>query len=261
MQANEIEKNNGELKRYALVLQYNGRNYHGWQKQPGDASIQETLEICFSNVLKAETQVWGCGRTDTGVHAREYVAHFDAKPMTKDEINNFLWKMNSYLPNDIRLLSMKIVNNDFNSRFDAISRTYKYYITHTKQPFNDDFSCFIPQKLDLNLMNIAAKMLYQYDDFTSFSKLHTQVNNNICKIMYAHWEKSEEYIVFTIKANRFLRNMVRSIVGTMIDVGKGKITPDDFAKIIEAQDRSKAGVSVPAKALFLEKIEYDRTIF
>lgn len=256
-----ISEKDSNLYRYAMLLQYNGRNYHGWQKQPGDVTVQETLETCFSNVLKRETSIWGCGRTDTGVHARMYVAHFDAVYMENEALNNFIWKMNSYLPFDIRILAIKQVDNEFNSRFDATYRTYKYYISRSKQPFNDEFTCFLPFEIDVRKMNVAAKMLYQYDDFTSFSKVHTQVNNNICKIMYAHWEVKDEYIIFTIKANRFLRNMVRSIVGTILDVGRGKISTDDFASIIEAKDRKKAGKSVPAKALFLEEIGYDNVKF
>ena len=249
------------LRRYALLLQYNGKNFHGWQKQPNGITVQETLEKCFSDVLKKETHIYGCGRTDTGVHARKYVAHFDAEYMDKEELARFLKKMNSYIGTDIRLLGIKMVANDFNSRFDAISRTYKYYITHHKQPFNDEFSHLVFVPLDIDKMNTATKMMYQYEDFTSFSKVHTQVNNNNCKIMYAHWQKKGEYIIFTIKANRFLRNMVRSLVGTLIDVGKQKISPDDFAEIIQAKDRKKAGTSAPAKALFLEEIEYEELKF
>lgn len=247
--------------RYALILQYNGANYHGWQRQNGQVSVQGTLIECFSNVLRKTVEILGCGRTDTGVHAKNYVAYFDYDSMTCEQLDKLKTKINSYLPFDIRINHIVEVSNDFNARFDALSRTYRYYVTNIKQPFDNDFCWFVPHKLDIRSMNTAARILYQYDDFTSFSKLGTQVNNNVCRILYAHWNKQNEYLVFTIKANRFLRNMVRAIVGTLVNVGKGKISADDFSYIISSRDRSNASSSAPAKGLFLEEVEYDSQIF
>ncbi len=248
--------------RWALILQYNGKNYHGWQRQINNTStIQGILCKCFSDVLQEEILVLGCGRTDTGVHAKNYVAYFDSNNLSADKIEWLLWKMNAYLPCDIRINHILKVKDDFNARFDAYSRTYRYYVTTAKQPFATDFSWFVPQRLNVEKMNTATRILYQYDDFTSFSKVNTQTLNNNCRIMYAHWEKKGEMLVFTIRANRFLRNMVRAIVGTLIDVGKGNLSVDDFAQIIELRDRGEASSSAPAQGLFLEEIEYDTSIF
>lgn len=247
--------------RWGLLLQYNGKNYHGWQRQNNCVTIQGTLCNAFSDILKEEILVLGCGRTDTGVHAKNYVAYFDSENLLEENISQLILKINSYLPYDIRINNIVKVNSNFNARFDAISRTYRYYIATTKQPFRNEFSWFVPQTLDIRQMNTAARILYQYDDFTSFSKLNTQTANNNCRILYAHWKREKDILVFTIKANRFLHNMVRSIVGTLVLVGKGKLTIDEFAQIIEAKDRSKAGASAAAKGLFLEEIEYDNRIF
>lgn len=252
---------NKDKQNYAVLLQYNGKNYHGWQVQPNANSIQETLQICFSNLLKQNIQIIGCGRTDTGVHARRYVAHFYADNMTDEEMNRLIGKINIYLPIDIKIFEIKKVATEFNARFDAVSRTYKYYIAKTKQPFNSDFSWFYPAKLDLQQMNVVSSLLCNYSDFTSFSKVNTQVNNFECEIYYAQWEENEDYLIFTIKANRFLRNMVRCIVGTLIDVGRGKISIEEFCGIIEAKDRRKAGFSAEAKGLFLEDVEYKSITF
>ena len=247
--------------RYFLHLQYNGKNYHGWQKQPNGITIEEVLETAMSNVLGKDINLIGCGRTDTGVNAKNFYAHFDYDKLEQEDIDFLVNKLNSYLSNDIRIFDILPVKENCNARFDAISRTYKYYISKTKQPFNQDFSYFIPYSLDIEKMNTAAKILYQYDDFSCFFKSHTQTNNNNCKIMYIKWEEKKDYIIFTIKANRFLRNMVRAIVGTLLEVGKGKIEVEDVSKIIESKNRSEAGISVPAKALFLEEIEYDKSNF
>lgn len=246
--------------RYLVELQYCGTRFHGWQVQPNAVSVQEVLQECFSNVLRQEIEVKGCGRTDTGVHARNYVASFDAYGLSPEFLQGLVCKMNSYLPTDIRIDKIEKTRWDFNPRFDAVSRTYKYYICSTKQPFNDEFCVFMSCKLDLDKMNKAAELLYKYSDFTSFSKVHTQVNNFICHIAYAHWEQQGEYFVFTITADRFLRNMVRCIVGTLLEVGKGRIDEKDFAKIIEEKDRRKAKTSAPAKGLFLEKVLYKEEV-
>ncbi|MBQ7984509.1 MAG: tRNA pseudouridine(38-40) synthase TruA [Bacteroidales bacterium] len=247
--------------RWGLVLQYNGKNYHGWQRQNGQTTVQGTLCKVFSDVLSEQILVLGCGRTDTGVHAKNYVAYFDSLNLTEDKTSQVLWKVNSYLPYDIRINHIIKVPAEFNARFDALSRTYRYYIATAKQPFDNDFSWYLPCKLDIRNMNTAARILYQYDDFTSFAKLNTQTLTNNCRILYAHWKKEGERLIFTVKANRFLRNMVRSIVGTLVEVGKGKLTTDGFSAVIAARNRSAAGPSAPAQGLFLEHIEYDKSIF
>lgn len=247
--------------RWGLILQYNGKNYHGWQRQDNQvATIQGVLCEYFSNVLQEDILVLGCGRTDTGVHAKNYVAYFDSTNLTTDKLEWLLWKINAYLPYDIRINHIIKVPDNFNARYDAFSRTYRYYIATAKQPFLSDFSWFVPHKLDLKKMNTGARIMYQFDDFTSLSKGDNQTLTNICRVLYAHWERKAEMLIFTIRANRFLRNMVRATVGTLVEVGKGNITVDDFAKILEAKDRSKAGYSAKAQGLFLEEIEYDRDV-
>jgi tRNA pseudouridine38-40 synthase len=207
-------------------------------------------------MLGDKTPITGCGRTDTGVHAREFYAHFDSEKMPF-EPKDFVYKLNRFLPADIAIFDLFEVNPDMHTRFSAVSRTYKYYINTRKDPFNTKYSYYFNGDLDVATMNRAAKYIVEYDDFTSFSKLHTQTATNICKISEATWEVFDDgRLVFTITADRFLRNMVRAVVGTLIEVGKKRITPEDVKSIIEAKDRSKAGFSVPANGLFLEKIKY-----
>jgi tRNA pseudouridine38-40 synthase len=249
------------IMRYFLHLEYNGKNYHGWQRQDNGVTVQEVLEVSMSNVLGKEIVLFGCGRTDTGVHARDFYAHFDYDELEKEEIDFLIKKLNSYLPYDINIKELLKVKSDANARFSAISRTYKYYISTTKNPFNCDFSYYSPYKLNVEKMNTAAKTLYQYTDFSSFCKSKNDAYTHECRIMFARCEEKKDYIVFTIKANRFLRNMVRAIIGTLIEVGREKMTVDDFMKVIEAKDRRKAGESMPANALFLEEVEYDKRIF
>ena len=246
------------FKRYYIELAYKGTNYHGWQIQPNAVTVQETLEKALSIKLQQEIRVVGAGRTDTGVHAKFFVAHFDSSKNIDDKT---VFGLNNLLPNDIVIFKIKQVKPDFNARFDAISRTYKYYITNTKSPFLTDTTTFIKNKIDIGLLNNACKILFNYTDFTSFSKLHTDTKTNNCKILNAKWYKENDITIFEITADRFLRNMVRSIVGTLLDVNTGKISLTDFAKIIEAKDRRKAGKSAPAQGLFLTKIEYSKDIF
>ncbi len=253
---NEIQ-NAVSLFRYALVLQYNGTKYHGWQVQLNSETIQGVLERSFSNVLRRETKIYGCGRTDTGVHARHFVANFEAVDMDEQELEELVRKMNAYLPNDIRIFKIKKMDYAFNARFDAVSRTYKYYIATQKQPYNEDFCLLYTGELDVEKMNRAAARMYEYSDFASFTTAELgEVNNFRCNLMLAYWKKEGDYLVFTIKANRFLRNMVRCVVGTLLAVGKGTITEDDFVRIIKAKDRKQAMSSALAKGLFLENIEY-----
>lgn len=242
--------------RYFIHLAYHGTTYHGWQIQPNAASVQETLNKAFSVLLQSEMNLMGAGRTDTGVHAREMYAHFDSD--TTFDIPTLVHKLNSFLPKDIVIYDIIPVHDDAHTRFDATKRTYEYHIHQFKNPFLDELSWYFHQTLDINLMNQAAQILQNYTDFECFSKVNTDVNTFDCTIFEAHWKRGENnQLVFTISANRFLRNMVRSIVGTLINVGLHKITLDDFKKIIESKSREKAGFSVPAHGLYLTKIEYD----
>ena len=239
--------------RYRIDLSYVGTRYHGWQSQPNATSVQETLEDALGKVLREKISVTGCGRTDTGVHAEYYVAHFDASAEIDEKTTD---RLNGLLPDDISVFSIEHADENFHARFDAKKRSYKYVITQRKNPFLKGFAWYVRNPLDLLKMQEAANRLFDYTDFTSFSKLHTDVETNNCKIYRAEFEKDDNIIVFRISADRFLRNMVRAIVGTLVDVGKGKITVDDFCKIIELKDRCEAGQSVPADGLFLTEVEY-----
>lgn len=242
--------------RYFLVLDYNGANYCGWQRQPGQDTVQERIEKALSTLLRHETEITGAGRTDTGVHARNYVAHFDSDVETLHIDADFLYKLNCILPFDINIQRIAQMHAEAHARFDATRRTYRYYITTRKDVFRYPLT-HRAKNLDIEKMNLAAAELLKYTDFTSFSKLNTDVKTNNCTIYKAFWaESADGELVFTITANRFLRNMVRAIVGTLIEVGYGKISIEDFRNIIEAKNRSKAGTSAPAQALFLEEIEY-----
>jgi tRNA pseudouridine38-40 synthase len=244
------------MPRYFIFLQYKGSHYHGWQNQPNAITVQQVLEEKLSILLKEKVETTGCGRTDTGVHAKEFVAHFDTESTLPKLVEHFLYKINCLLPGDISVYNLIEVTPQAHARFDAISRTYEYYITTSKDPFNTEFAFFYPWSLNIELMNKAAGILLQYTDFTSFSKLHTDVKTNNCKISEACWKVNGNKLVFTITADRFLRNMVRAIVGTLIDVGKEKIDLSQFCNILDSKNRSYAGVSVPPQGLFLTKILY-----
>lgn len=248
--------------RYFIRLSYDGKNYHGWQIQPGAITVQEVLNKALSTLLREDIEVVGAGRTDAGVNASMMIAHFDTNVEfcgdddDKKSLFQLRYRLNKLLPPDIAIHDIYPVAEDAHARFSATSRTYHYYITTEKSPF-EPYAYRFPQPLDFDKMNEACKVLFDYIDFTSFSKLHTDVKTNNCKIMYAKWEQvSPIKWQFTITADRFLRNMVRAIVGTLIDVGRGAITIDDFRKIIEKKDRCSAGTSVPGNALFLCKVEY-----
>jgi tRNA pseudouridine38-40 synthase len=243
-------------QRYFVQLSYNGTCYHGWQVQPNAPTVQEELNKAFSTLLREQIELTGAGRTDTGVHARNYMAHFDSVNEEIAKNSKFLFKLNSILPADIAVHKIFKVNQGAHARFDAVSRTYLYNINQQKDPFLEDVSWYLLLPLDLEVMNHAAALLISYSDFTSFSKLHSDNKTNICKIEYAHWTRVGENLVFTITADRFLRNMVRAIVGTLVNVGYHKITIQDFINIIESKDRGKAGASAPAKGLFLHSIKY-----
>ncbi len=246
--------------RYFIYLSYNGKNYCGWQNQPNGIAVQQKIEETLSLLLRTPVSITGAGRTDAGVHAALMVAHFDYHSEIRGA--ELTEKLNRLLPHDIAISRIIAVNSDAHARFDAISRTYKYYLTLKKNPFKNDLSCRVSFPMDFEMMNKAAQTLFEYTDFTSFSKLHTDVKTNNCKIMQAVWSQEDDGLwVFTIQADRFLRNMVRSIVGTLLDVGRGKLSIDDFRKIIEQKDRCKAGTSVPGNALFLVDVEYPERIF
>lgn len=240
--------------RYFIKFAYNGKNYFGFQIQPNAISIQETLDMALSLLLKQKIEIVGAGRTDSGVHAKEMYAHFDYD----GEIDSKYWtkKLNSYLPNDIVLFDFIQVDDEAHARFDATSRTYEYYIHSYKDVFNQDGSWYFSKELDIDKMNKACDLLFKHIDFECFSKVNTDVHTFNCVITKAYWIQKENQLIFTIKADRFLRNMVRAIVGTMINIGLGKISIDDFEKIIESKNRSKAGFSVPAHGLYLVKVNY-----
>jgi tRNA pseudouridine38-40 synthase len=244
--------------RYFLKLAYNGENYFGWQIQPTHISVQEVLTKVISLLLKENISIVGAGRTDAGVHAKEFYAHFDTSfVLTEENKNGLIHRMNCFLPQDIVIYDILNVNENAHARFNALSRTYRYYVSTRKDPFANQFTHYLYYRPDVERMNVCCKRMMTYTDFTSFSKVHTQMQTNNCRIMRAQWLYREtDLLVFEIKADRFLRNMVRSIVGTLLDVGRGKLSVDDFCAIIEQKDRRCAGISVPANALFLEKITY-----
>jgi tRNA pseudouridine38-40 synthase len=247
--------------RYFIFISYKGTSYHGWQIQPNSVTVQKILDDALSVVLNEKISTIGAGRTDTGVHALFFCAHFDSNSSELASSDKLVYKLNSYLPKDISVNSIKKVLPDSNARFSAISRTYTYYISRIKDPFFDNSSWFLHYNPDIEMMNKACKLLLKHSDFTSFSKLHSDVKTNICKIHQAGWTEKENRIIFTIKADRFLRNMVRAIVGTMIEIGTGKMNLAEFENIIIAKDRSGAGRSAPAQGLFLTDIEYPDEIF
>lgn len=240
--------------RYFIHLAYNGTRFCGWQIQPHSPSVQETIESVLTTLLNEKIAIVGAGRTDSGVHASDYFAHFETSVEISEQ--QLLYKMNRMLPYDIVIYKIYAVDNDMHARFSATSRTYTYTITKKKNPFNIETEYYLPCTLDIQKMNTVCQQLIGTKDFTSFSKLHTDVNNNICTITHAEWQETDNKLIFSISANRFLRNMVRSIVGTLIDVGKGKISESDFSEIIESKNRQNAGQSIPACGLCLTKICY-----
>ena len=248
------------MQRYFMELSYDGRNYHGWQVQPNGASVQGCLAGALSLLLRAETEVVGAGRTDAGVHAARMVAHFDS-----DCPFDPAWlaaKLNRLLPPDIAVHGIRRVREGAHARFDALSRTYRYHVATAKLPFRRDWAWRVAPGLDFGRMNEAAAVLREYTDFTSFSKLHTDVKTNNCRVMQAEWmPEGEAEWVFTIRADRFLRNMVRAVVGTLMDVGRGKMGVDGFRAVVEAKDRCRAGSSAPAHGLFLADVEYPADLY
>ncbi|MDR0726341.1 MAG: tRNA pseudouridine(38-40) synthase TruA [Prevotellaceae bacterium] len=236
------------MTRIRIDISFKGTDYHGWQIQENAFTVQEELNRALSVILRENIETTGCGRTDTGVHARQFTAHFDCVNII-DDFDYLKFKLNTILSKNISVNDIFETYQGFHARFDAVKRTYKYFIHTSKDPFKNEYSTFVPYRLDLNRMNEVASLLTGYKDFTSFSKLHTDVTDNFCNVFEAEWTQTGDNYVFTISANRFLRNMVRAIVGTMLDIGRNKVS--DFTGIIDAKDRSKAGVSAPPQGLFL----------
>ena len=250
-----------EKTRYFIFISYKGTYYHGWQIQPNSVTVQKIVDDALSIILSEKVSTIGAGRTDTGVHALFFAAHFDSLLPDLGLKKDIVFRLNRYLPEDISVISIRKVIPDANARFSAISRTYKYYISRVKDPFFDNSSWFLHGYINMIAMNEACSILMNHTDFTSFSRLHSNTKTNLCKIYEAGWEENEERLVFTIKADRFLRNMVRAIVGTMVEIGFGKMNLIDFDELILAKDRGRAGKSAPAKGLFLTGIDYPEGIF
>ena len=244
--------------RYFIVFSYFGKSYHGWQSQPNAITVQEVLEDSLSKLLREGITVVGAGRTDTGVHAKQMYAHFDFDGEIK--LDDLMFRLNAFLPEDIAVFGIHPVHKDAHARFDATERTYEYWITQRKNPFYLDQAYYVKHALDIDAMNKAAKLIMEHNDFECFSKSNTDVRTYLCKVTKAEWTLETDKLVFTITADRFLRNMVRAIVGTRLDVGMGRADLEKVKKIVLGKDRSLAGASVPAKGLYLTKIVYPATI-
>lgn len=242
-----------------MTFSYDGSRYHGWQIQPNGDSVQQQLQHALSLLLRCDVTVTGAGRTDAGVHARMMVAHFDVDVVSPllSTPEQLAYKLNRLLPCDIAVSKVEQVTDDLHARFSATSRMYRYYVHTAKNPFLRNTSCEIHYPLDFNKMNEAANVLMEYEDFGAFCKAHADVKTTLCHVKMARWyQTSPTTWYFEIRANRFLRNMVRAVVGTLIDVGRGRVTLDGFREIVEGRRRSDAGESMPAHALFLEDITY-----
>jgi tRNA pseudouridine38-40 synthase len=250
-----------ENYRYFLKFAYNGTDFHGWQQQPNARTVQEEMQNALSVICRIPVKLTGAGRTDTGVHARCFYAHFDSVVLLDNsDLQSLISRLNRFLPSSIVLMDAFRVKPDIHARFSALSRTYRYYISRQKDPFNLDFSWIYTANLDTASMKLSAKIVMEYTDFTCFSKSRTQTMTNDCSIYESYFEEEGSMLIYHVRANRFLRNMVRAIVGTLIEVGKGNLDNSRFRAIIENGTRSDAGMSVPACGLFLEDIEYQRDI-
>ncbi|WP_010601514.1 tRNA pseudouridine(38-40) synthase TruA [Pedobacter agri] len=243
-------------KRYFIQIAYDGSQYHGWQIQPNAITVQELLDKAMSTFYRQPIETLGCGRTDAGVHATEFYAHFDVENLEESKVLQAVAGINAMLPYQIAAKRIIPVHEEAHARFDATARAYKYYLHFEKDPFKLNRSWLVKDKLDLNLMNQAAALLLDYTDFSCFSKSNTQTFTNNCKIVKAVFEETDGGLVFTIEADRFLRNMVRAVMGTLVRVGKYEINLEEFKAVIESKNRSKAGQSVPACGLYLVKVEY-----
>jgi tRNA pseudouridine38-40 synthase len=248
------------MNRYFIELSFKGTNYHGWQSQRNAVSVQSVVESALQMVTHEKIKTTGAGRTDTGVHAHVFTAHFESNYNFLQDMTHALYKLNALLPPDIVILKIYQVKPEAHARYSAVSRTYEYTIACRKDPFNLDFAWYYPVSLNIKRMNQAARVLISVHDFTSFSKLHSNTKNNICHVKHAKWTKKGDKLLFQIEADRFLRDMVRAIVGTLVDVGRGKISMNDFRRIIEGRDRKLASGSVPAKGLAVKMIMYPSNI-
>ena len=242
--------------RYFIELSYNGKNYHGWQIQQNANSVQSEINKALSVLLQEDIMVAGAGRTDTGVHAKQLYSHFDTAATF--EIDSLKFKINKFLPEDISCTSITAVNKDVHARFSATARTYEYWITANKNPFLNNKAYYFVHSLNIDLMNIACDTLLNHTDFSCFSRSNTDTFTNDCDITFAHWEMKNDCLVFTITANRFLRNMVRAIVGTMLDIGQERMTLEDLETILKSKNRSEAGTSAPAHGLYLTEVKYPK---
>lgn len=245
--------------RYFLEITYNGKNYFGWQRQPNQISIQQVLEETLSTILRQKIFIVGAGRTDSGVHALQQFAHVDLNNLNNTD--NLIYKLNSFLPKDIAIKNIFQVTKDAHARFDAKEREYVYKISLSKNPFTNSFAYQVRTAPALDLMNLAAQKLLLHKDFQCFSRSNTDVKTYFCDIMSAQWKMEEEQLIFRITADRFLRNMVRAIVGTLFDVGLGKTSLEEFQNILDSKSREMAGASAPAHGLYLAKIIYPKSIF
>ena len=246
--------------RYFLTLAYNGTSFHGWQRQPNASSVQQALEEALTTLLRKPIAITGAGRTDTGVHAKEMMAHFEADLSVEAE-ENLPYLLNRFLKEDIVIHRLERVKADAHARFDATARTYEYHLGFHKNPFKQQLYYYFHQPVSLEKMNEAAQILLAYKDLEAFAKTHSDVKTFLCDVTKADWESTAEGAIFTITANRFLRNMVRAIVGTLLEIGTGKIEVADMHKIIQSKDRGEAGFSVPAAGLYLTEIQYPKSIY
>ncbi len=249
--------------RYFLDISYKGTNYHGWQIQPNAISVQEVLEKSLQTLFQQKIELTGSGRTDTGVHATQQIAHLDIAMdnIAMDNIPDFVYKLNAILPNDISINNCHSVQDNAHARFDANKRSYRYFIHTSKNPFLTDTSYYFKKNLDLNSIQEACKILVSWTDFETFSKVKTDVKTFNCKIFKADWKQIDNGYLFEISADRFLRGMVRAIVGTLLEIGEGKLSLQEFALLEEKKNRSLAGRSVPAHGLFLNKVCYPENIY
>lgn len=246
--------------RYFVYFSYLGTGFHGWQRQPNGISVQETMEHAFSTILREETELVAAGRTDAGVHARLMVAHFDVtRPVSQPE--HLKARLNNYLPKSIAVSKIVPVQDTAHARYDALSRRYEYHVTTQKNPFLEGLATRVSPDMDFRLMNEAARLLLWTEDFASFCKVHNDAKTTLCDVRKAEWTEQNDRWVFSIEANRFLRNMVRAVVGTLFDVGKGKIGIDEFRHIIDTRYRTAAGMSAPAEGLYLVDVTYPDSLF
>ena len=242
--------------RYFITLSYDGTRYHGWQIQPEGVTVQQLLQDALATLLRQHVTVVGAGRTDAGVHARQMVAHIDVDGEIND-VDQLTYKLNRFLPYDISIQNVRLVSDDMHARFSAVRRRYRYFIHTEKDPFQKKYSCELHYELDYELMNVAAAQLKTYSDFGAFCKSHSDVKTTVCTVTKAHWVEYESNAwYFEIEANRFLRNMVRAVVGTLIEVGRHRMSLSQFDQVVREGRRTGAGESMPANALFLECVEY-----